>query len=81
MLKTNGISKKLIAIDICCLYYVGQKVIYALLSLIIGQDKQKTLSVKLSIFSHPSVLTSVLGAQMDRFIETVLLSTHIICFG
>ena len=28
-----------------------------------------------------SLLTCVLGAQKNRFIETVLLSTHNICFG
>ena len=39
------------------------------------------LSVKLQIFSYPLVLTYVLGAQKNRLIETVLLSTHNICFG
>ena len=43
--------------------------------------KTKFLSVKLLIFSYPSVLTLVLGAQKNRLIETVLLSTHNICFG
>ena len=33
------------------------------------------------IFSYPSVWTYVLGAQKNRLIETVLLSTHNICFG
>ena len=33
------------------------------------------------IFSNPSVRTYVLGAQKNRLVETVLLSTHIICFG
>ena len=32
------------------------------------------------IFSHPSILTYVLGAQKNRLTETVLLSTHSICF-
>ena len=41
----------------------------------------KIFSVKLSIFSYSSVLTFVLGAQKNRLIETVLLSTHKICFG
>ena len=36
---------------------------------------------KLRIFSYPSVLTCVLGTQKNRLIETVLLSTHNICFG
>ena len=39
------------------------------------------LSVKLQIFSYPSILTCVLGAQKNCLIETVLLSTHNICFG
>ena len=38
-------------------------------------------SVKLLRFSYPSVLTYVLGAQKNGLIETVLLSTHNICFG
>ena len=33
------------------------------------------------IFSYPSVLTYVLGAQKNRLIETLLLGTHNICFG
>ena len=47
----------------------------------IGLDKQNFSRVKLSIISYPSVLTYVLGAQKNRLIETVLLSTHNICFG
>ena len=43
-------------------------------------DKTKFLSVKLKIFSYLSILTYVLGAQKNRLIETVLLSTHNICF-
>ena len=39
------------------------------------------LNVKLWIFSYPSVLTYVLGAQKNCLNETVLLSTHNICFG
>ena len=42
---------------------------------------RSNVSMKLSIFSKPSVLTFVLGAQENRLIETVLLSTHNICFG
>ena len=30
---------------------------------------------------YPSTLKYVLGAQKNRLIETVLLSTHNICFG
>ena len=33
------------------------------------------------MFSYPSVLSYVLGAQKNRLIETVLLSTHNIWFG
>ena len=33
------------------------------------------------IFSYPSVKTYVLGTQKNCLIETVLLSTHNICFG
>ena len=41
----------------------------------------KNRCVKLSIFSYPYVLAYVLGAQKNRLIEMVLLSTHNICFG
>ena len=37
--------------------------------------------LNLLLFSYPSVYTCVLGAQKNRLIETVLLSTHNICFG
>ena len=50
------------------------------IEMLVGLDKQ-ILSVKLLIFSYPSVLTYVLDAQKNRVIETVLLSTHNICFG
>ena len=46
-----------------------------------GYNKTKFVSVKLQIFSYPSVITCVLGAQMNGLIEIVLLSTHNICFG
>ena len=45
-----------------------------------GLDKPKNQR-KMLIISYPSVLTYILGAQMNRLIETVLLSTHNICFG
>ena len=54
------------------------KVIFVCLG--IGLDKKK-LSVKMKFSSYPSVLSYVLGAQKNRLIETVLLSTHNICFG
>ena len=41
-----------------------------------GLDKQKC-----SVFSYPSILTYVLGAQKNPVIEMVLLSIHNICFG
>ena len=44
-------------------------------------DKEIFVCVKLLIFSFPTVLTYILGAQKNRLIETVLLSTHNICFG
>ena len=43
--------------------------------------KNKILSIKNLVFSYPLVLTYVLGAQKNRLIETVLLSTNNICFG
>ena len=43
--------------------------------------KRDNFSVKLLIFSYPSILTYALGAQKNRLNETVLLSTHNICFG
>ena len=36
---------------------------------------------KIVIFFYPAVFTYVLGAQKNRLIETVLLSTHNISFG
>ena len=42
---------------------------------------KKHYSVKLSIFSYPYFLVYVLGAQKNCLNETVLLSTHNICFG
>ena len=41
----------------------------------------KCFDVKLWLFSYPSDLTCVLGAKKNHLIETVLLSTHNICFG
>ena len=37
--------------------------------------------IQLLIFSYPSFLICVLGTQKNCLIETVLLSTHIICFA
>ena len=45
-----------------------------------GQLRKNNLR-KLRLFSYPSVETCVLGAQKNRLIATVLLSTHNICFG
>ena len=49
--------------------------------LFIGLDKQTFLSLKMLLFSYPSVLTYVVGAQKNHLIETALLSNHNICFG
>ena len=46
-----------------------------------GLDKQKKISVKLLKNFLPIFLVYVLGAQKNRLIETVLLSTQNICFG
>ena len=47
------------------------------LFVISGLDKQK-----FSAYNYfPSILRHVLGAQKNRLIETVLLSTQNICFG
>ena len=42
---------------------------------------RKCFGVKLLKNSYPSFLTYVLGAQKNRLIKTVLLSTHNIYFG
>ena len=44
-------------------------------------DKQKFSAYNLNNISYPSILTYILGALKNRLIETVLLSTHNICFG
>ena len=44
-------------------------------------NQTKKISIKLRLFSYPYILTFVLGAQKNCLIETVLLSTHNICFG
>ena len=41
----------------------------------------KILECKFRIFSYPLVKTYVVGAQKNLLIETVLLSTHNICFA
>ena len=46
-----------------------------------GFSWTKYFCVKLSIFSYAYALADVLGAQKNRLIETVLLSTHNIWFG
>ena len=46
-----------------------------------AQVIKKKIGIKLKIFSSASILTFVLDAQKNRLIETVLLSTHNICFG
>ena len=44
----------------------------------LGIDKQFCFCGKVLIFSYPS---DFLGDQKNHLIETVLLSTHNICFG
>ena len=39
------------------------------------------MSIKLLVIFLPINLNMCLGAQKNRLIETVLLSTHNICFG
>ena len=46
-----------------------------------SKDQFTFFSVKLRLFSYPFVKTCVLGAQKNRLVETVLLSTQNICFG
>ena len=53
----------------------------AQLSLVLSQVVINKIERKAVNMFLPSVLTYVLGAQMNRLIETVLLSTHNICFG
>ena len=45
------------------------------MEVVTGFDKKK-MHKKVLIFSYPLILTYVLGAQKNRLIETVLLSTH-----
>ena len=54
---------------------IGNELVFAEIKI------KKKLSIKLSLFSYPLILTYVLGAQKNHLIETVLLSTHNICFG
>ena len=46
-----------------------------------GPVKQFFLKRKIVIIFIPISLNICLGAQMNRLIKTVLLSTHNICFG
>ena len=46
-----------------------------------GLGKPKKCRLEVQLFSYPSIQTHVLGAQKNRLIETVHLSTHNICFG
>ena len=49
--------------------------------LCIGLDSKTNLSIKMLIISYLIVLTFVYGAQKNRLIETLLLSTRNICFS
>ena len=59
----------------------NKKIIFEYTLLSEGMIGIKKISQKLCIFSYPSISTFVLGAQKNRLIETVLFSTHNICFG
>ena len=59
----------------------GQIMIRLLTSHLIRQRFIYTKFLSVKLFSNPSVLTYVLGAQKNHLIEIVLLSTHNICFG
>ena len=49
---------------------------------LLGPDKEFVhLKLHLHVLPYQSVKTCVLGAQKNRLIETVLLSTHNTCFG
>ena len=45
------------------------------------ESNQTNKQIKLGIFSNSTCLALVLGAQKNRLIETVLLSTHNKCYG
>ena len=47
----------------------------------IGHDKQNFRTLKCEYFPTNLLLAYVLGAQKKRLFETILLSTHNICFG
>ena len=48
----------------------------------IGQDiKANFLSLKLRLFSYPSVFIYVVGTEKNCLNEMVLFSTHNICLG
>ena len=51
------------------------------INLLIGPNKDSSVHVNLELFSYLSIKTSVLGSQKNCLIETVLLSTHNICFA
>ena len=48
---------------------------------LIGSGRFNILQVKLPLFSNATTETYFVGARKNRLIETVLLSTHNICFG
>ena len=68
-------TKKKLRISLSCTMHTFKK------NWFIDPDNQKFFNIKLWLFSYPSVGTCVLGAQKNRLIETVLLSTHNKCFA
>ena len=62
------------------LYFCILKIFMKYISLHTGLDKQKMSALNCEYFL-PINFNICLGAQKNRLIETVLLSTHNICFG
>ena len=46
-----------------------------------NKHEAENKSINVLIFSYVSVFPYALGAQRNRHIETIRLSTHNICFG
>ena len=60
---------------------LGQEKVITLHCRYIGPDKDRLCTLKLHLFPYSSILTCGLGAQKNRLIEMVLLSTHNVCFS
>ena len=64
-----------------CLFLVSSPLGAMGWTVIVTVPGEKLYERKTVIISLPINLSMCLGAQMNRLIETVLLSTHNICFG